>query len=67
MKKLLIAALLVLVVVGGLVAVVPLALSSAPVKQRIADQLADWTGRRISFVGNPRIRLCPTSASSSPR
>ncbi|MEO8667297.1 MAG: AsmA family protein [Bauldia sp.] len=59
MKRLLIVVLIVLVVAGGLTLIVPLAMSSAPVKQRIADQLADWTGRRVTFVGDPRIRLFP--------
>jgi AsmA protein len=59
MKRLLIAVLVVLALVGGLLVLLPVVLSSGPVKQRIADQLADWTGRKISYIGNPRVRLFP--------
>jgi len=60
MKRLIIAVAIVLAVVGGIVAGVPAALSSTLVKQHIADQIADWTGRKVTFTGNPGIAVLPS-------
>lgn len=59
MRRLLFLALVLLIVVGGFAAALPIVLSTAGVKQRIANQLADWTGRRVSFRGNPRVEAFP--------
>src|SRR4029078_10162924 len=40
-------------------AVLRVVLPTAGVKQRIANKLADWTGRRVSFRGNPRVEAFP--------
>jgi AsmA protein len=59
MRRIVIAALAVLVVLAGLAALVPVALSSQIAKQRIADQIAEWTGRKVTFRGEPRIGFLP--------
>jgi AsmA protein len=59
MRRLLFLALILLIIVGGFAAAIPIALSTTGVKQRIANQLADWTGRRVSFRGNPRVEALP--------
>jgi AsmA protein len=59
MKKTITVALVVVLAVAALIAALPLALSSQAVKQPIADQLANWTGRRVTFVGDPRVSVFP--------
>ena len=59
MKRL---ALLVLAVIG----LIAVAIASAPLiaatemsKRRIADQIEEWTGHPVSFVGKPTVKLFP--------
>jgi AsmA protein len=59
MKRLLIAVVAVLAVVGGIVAAIPALLSTPIVKQRFADQIADWTGRKVTFRGDPSVAAFP--------
>jgi hypothetical protein len=59
MRRVVITVLAVLVVLAGLAALVPVALSSQIAKQRIADQIAEWTGRKVTFRGEPRIGFLP--------
>jgi len=59
MRRVIVAALAVLVVLAGIAALVPVALSSKLVKQRIADQIAAWTGRQVTFIGEPTIGFLP--------
>lgn len=59
MKRLLILALVIVLAIAGLAAAMPLLLSSKAFKQPIADQLANWTGRKVSFVGDPHVSVFP--------
>jgi uncharacterized protein involved in outer membrane biogenesis len=59
MKRL---ALLVLVIIGliGLaIAAAPLIAATDMSKRRIANQIEEWTGHRVTFVGEPRVKLFP--------
>src|SRR5215211_4440142 len=59
MKRFIITALAVVLVAAACAAAVPLLISTDVVKRRIADQITNWTGRVVSFEGDPRISLYP--------
>lgn len=58
-RRLLVGALIIVVVLGGLVASAPFIISTDLVKRQISDQIAYWTGRDFTFRGEPSISLYP--------
>ena len=46
-------------VVAAFAAAVPFIISTDVVKRRISDQITHWTGRAVTFEGDPKISLFP--------
>lgn len=59
MKRLLMSLIVLLVVVAGIIASLPLFVSSATVRSYILDHLRGLTGREISFRGDPSVSFQP--------
>ena len=59
LKRFVIAALIVVGVIVAIAAAVPFIISTDVVKQRISDQITHWTGRAVTFEGDPKISLFP--------
>ena len=59
MKRLLIFAAILVALLVLLVAGAPLIVSTDLAKERIADQITSWTGRQVSFRGEPSVSLYP--------
>ena len=59
MKRLLIYALAAAGIVAAIAAAAPLIISTDIVKRQIANQITNWTGRDVTFAGEPRISLFP--------
>ena len=59
MKRLLIVAIAVIGVLAAIAAAAPLIISTDIVKRQIANQITNWTGRDVTFAGEPEISLFP--------
>jgi uncharacterized protein involved in outer membrane biogenesis len=59
MKRLLILAAAAVGVIAVLLLAAPFLISTDFVKRQIAGQITTWTGRDVSFAGEPEIRLLP--------
>ncbi len=59
MKRFAIIAGLLVAFVAVMVVVAPLVVSSEAVRRQVTTQIADWTGRAVTFQGKPTISLMP--------
>ena len=59
MKRLVILLLIVVGLIGAAIASAPFIAATELAKKRIAGQIEEWTGRPVSFTGEPRVELFP--------
>lgn len=62
MKRIAIAAVTVIAILAILLAAVPFVISGDFLKDRIARQIAVWTGRPVTITGDPNLALYPSLA-----
>ena len=59
MKRLIVLALVVAGLIATAIAAAPFIAATDFAKQKIAAQIAEWTGHPVSFAGEPRVKLFP--------
>jgi AsmA protein len=59
MKRLLVLALIVAGLIAAAIAAAPFIAATDFAKQKIAAQIAEWTGHPVGFAGEPRVKLFP--------
>jgi uncharacterized protein involved in outer membrane biogenesis len=59
MKRLIVLALVVAALIASAIAAAPFIAATDFAKQKIAAQIAEWTGHPVSFAGEPRVKLFP--------
>lgn len=59
MKRLIIFVLVVVGLIGAAIAAAPFIAATDLAKQRIAAQIENWTGRPVTFSGQPKVKLFP--------
>lgn len=59
MKRLVILVLIVVGLIGGAIAAAPFIAATDLAKRRIATQIEGWTGRPVTFSGEPKVKLFP--------
>jgi AsmA protein len=59
MKRLIALALVVAGLIAAAIAAAPFIAATDFAKQKIAAQIAEWTGHAVSFTGEPRVNLFP--------
>lgn len=59
MKRLVVLVLVIAAVIGAAIAAAPYVAATDIAKRRIAAQIEEWTGRPVTFVGEPTVKLFP--------
>lgn len=59
MKRLIVLIVVVIALIGTAIVTAPFIAATDIAKRRIAAQIEEWTGRPVSFRGEPRVKLFP--------